>query len=66
MNLIETTDEIKWFEGNWIRKVVTDLGGIVLAKFVDKLRQLKQQENGTGKSNDCVWRERMILYGDNI
>ena len=64
MNLIETADEIQWFERKYIRSIVTSIGGDVLKKFIDKLRQLKQQENRTGKSNDCLWRERMILYGE--
>ena len=51
MNLIETTDEIKWFESKWIRNVVTDLGGIVLEKFVEKLRQLKNEEARKGSNN---------------
>ena len=51
MNLIETTDEIKWFESKWIRNVVTDLGGIVLGKFVEKLRQLKNEEARKGSKN---------------
>ena len=51
LNLIENADEIEWFERNWIRNVVTDLGGIVLGKFVEKLRQLKNEEARKGSNN---------------
>ena len=64
LNQIESADKIRWFESKYIRKIVTDLGGDVLKKFIDKLRQLKQQEKRTGKSNDCLRRERMILDGE--
>ena len=44
LHQIESADTIRFFERKYIRKIVTDLGGDVLKVFVDKLRQLKKQE----------------------
>ena len=46
---IETTNHVYWFENNYIRKNVTNLGGEVLRKFIEKLKELKRKE-AKGKS----------------
>ena len=50
MTEIETTNEIRWFEREYIRKNVINLEGIVFGKFVEKLKELKEEEANKGKS----------------
>ena len=46
---IETKNHVYWIENNYIRKNVFNLGGEVLRKFIEKLKELKRKE-AKGKS----------------